>query len=229
MVIRVVVADDQPLVRGGFAMILSAESDIQVVSEASDGIQAIEQAAALQPDVVLMDVRMPGIDGVEATQRITADGFSDDDPVKVLILTTYNVDEAVYAAIRAGASGFLLKDAAPHDLVAAVRAVAAGDGWLAPAVARGLVREFAARPQRWTPGPVELDRLTPRERHVLTLVAHGLSNAEIAEYLVVGVATVKTHFGRILTKLGLRDRAQAVVLAYRSGLVKPSDGLPGAQ
>jgi DNA-binding NarL/FixJ family response regulator len=221
--IRVLLADDQPLVRTGIAMLLTAEPDIQVAGEAGDGDQAIALARSAQPDVVLMDVRMPGTDGVEATRRITADGFSDshDRPLKVLMLTTYHIDEAVYAALRAGASGFLLKDAAPTDLVAAVRAVATGDAWLHPAVARGLLAEFAARPEARLPAPAELARLTTREREVLALVAQGLSNMEIAAEIFVGEATVKTHFGRILMKLGLRDRAQAVATAYQCGLVQP--------
>lgn len=223
MTIRVLLADDQPLVRTGIAMLLTAEPDIQVAGEAGDGDQAIALARSAQPDVVLMDVRMPGTDGVEATRRITADGFSDshDRPLKVLMLTTYHIDEAVYAALRAGASGFLLKDAAPTELVAAVRAVATGDAWLHPAVARGLLAEFAARPEAKLPAPAALARLTTREREVLALVAQGLSNMEIAAEIFVGEATVKTHFGRILMKLGLRDRAQAVATAYQCGLVQP--------
>jgi DNA-binding NarL/FixJ family response regulator len=230
MTIRVLLADDQPLVRAGIAMLLEAEPDMEVVAGTDDGAEAVARARALQPDVVVMDVRMPGVDGVEATGRITADGFSadGDNPVKVLILTTYHVDEAVYAALRAGASGFLLKDAVPAELVAAVRAVAAGEAWLDPAVARNLLREFAARPDPNVPTPAELRRLSAREVEVLRLVAHGLSNAEIAERLVVGEATVKTHLGRVFIKLGLRDRAQAVVAAYQTGLVKPGDRLPAA-
>jgi DNA-binding NarL/FixJ family response regulator len=226
--IRVLLADDQPLVRAGIAMLLGSEPDIEVVDETNDGSQAVERARLLQPDVVLMDVRMPGVDGVEATQQITADGFSSnaDRPVKVLILTTYHVDETVYAALRAGASGFLLKDAAPKELVGAVQAVAAGEAWLDPAVARKLLKEFAARPTTHVPTPSEMQQLTAREREVLILVAHGLSNAEIAARLIVGEATVKTHLGRVFIKLGLRDRAQAVVAAYQSGLVKPGDRLP---
>jgi len=230
MTIRALLADDQPLVRAGIAMLLEAEPDMEIVAEASDGAEAIALASSQQPDIVLMDVRMPGTDGVEATRRITADGFSHgcDHPVKVLILTTYHVDEAVYSALRAGASGFLLKDAAPTELVAAVRAVAAGEAWLHPAVARNLLAEFAARPESRLPAPAELKQLTAREREVLVLVAHGLSNTEIASQLYVGEATVKTHFGRVLMKLGLRDRAQAVATAYQSGLVRagntPSTG-----
>jgi DNA-binding NarL/FixJ family response regulator len=228
MTIRVLLADDQPLVRAGIAMLLVAEPDIDVVDETGDGSQAVERARLLQPDVVLMDVRMPGVDGVEATRQIAADGFSKnrDRPVKVLILTTYHVDDTVYAALRAGASGFLLKDAAPKELVSAVQAIAAGEAWLAPAVARGLLTEFAARPDPSVPTPEEMQRLTSREREVLVLVAHGLSNAEIAARLVVGEATIKTHLGRVLIKLGVRDRAQAIVAAYQSGLVKPGASPP---
>ena len=228
MTIHVLVADDQPLIRAGIAMLLDAEPDIEVIGEADNGLQAIEQAQALQPDVVVMDVRMPGTDGVEATERITSDTFSRDPdrPVKVLILTTYNIDETVYSAIRAGASGFLLKHAAPAELVTAVRMIAAGDGWLDPAVIGRLLKEFAARPESQMPAPSELKQLTLREREVLVLVAHGFSNGEIADRLFIGEGTVKTHFGRILMKLGLRDRAQAVAAAYQTGLVKPGTGPP---
>jgi DNA-binding NarL/FixJ family response regulator len=225
--IRVLLADDQPLVRAGIAMLLAAEHDIEIVGEVDDGRQAIEQAGRLLPDVVLMDVRMPGIDGVEATRTIVEHGPAGDDTVvKVLVLTTYHVGEAVYAALRAGASGFLLKDSAPDELVAAIRAVAAGEAWLDPTVARTLLTEFAARPTPLGRTPEELRRLTPREREVLVLVAHGLSNAEIATRLIVGEATVKTHLSRIMVKLGLRDRAQAVVIAYQSGIVQPGSAPP---
>jgi DNA-binding NarL/FixJ family response regulator len=229
--VRVLVVDDQPLVRSGIAMLLDVEPDLEIVAEAGDGRQALELAGRLQPDVVLMDVRMPDVDGVAATRQITADGFSSsqDGPVKVLILTTYHVDDAVYAALRAGASGFLLKDAAPAELVSAVRAVAAGEAWLDPAVARGLLTEFAARPRAHLPDPTGLGQLTSREREVLGHVARGLSNAEIAKRLVVGEATVKTHFGRVLMKLGLRDRAQAVIAAYETGLVRPGAGRDAAR
>lgn len=221
--IRIVVADDQSLVRSGIAMILAGELDIAVEAEASNGEEAIRLAQELQPDIVLMDVRMPGLDGVTATQTITSDRFSNnpDSPVKVLILTTYNVQDSVYQALRAGASGFLLKDSAPQELARAVRAVASGNGWLDPAVTAELIGEFAARQDPLRPGPAEISMLTNREREVLILVAHGLSNTEIAEDLVISEATVKTHFGRILMKLGLRDRAQAVVVAYQTGLVRP--------
>jgi DNA-binding NarL/FixJ family response regulator len=220
--IRVLLADDQPLVRAGIAMLLGSEPDIEIIAEVDDGAAAVEQARQLRPDVVLMDVRMPGTDGVEATRTIVANGSADDAVVvKVLILTTYHVGEAVYGALRAGASGFLLKDAAPDELVAAIRAVASGEAWLDPAVARTLLSEFAARPDPLRRTPDELRQLTSREREVLVLVAHGLSNGEIAARLVVSEATVKTHLSRVMMKLGLRDRAQAVVAAYQSGLVQP--------
>jgi DNA-binding NarL/FixJ family response regulator len=218
--IRVLLADDQPLVRAGLAMLLCAEPDVEVVGEAGDGAEAVELTRRLSPDVVLMDVRMPGLDGVAATRALTADPES---TARVLILTTYHVDEAVYAALRAGASGFLLKDAAPTELLYAVRAVAAGEAWLDPAVARGLLDDLAARPEPAAPSPALLAELTAREHEVLILMAYGLSNAEIARRLVVGDATVKTHVGRVLMKLGLRDRTQAVVAAYQSGLVVPGE------
>jgi DNA-binding NarL/FixJ family response regulator len=216
--IRVLVADDQALVRGGFRMILDAQPDIEVVGEASDGREALELSRATSPDVVLMDVRMPVMDGIEATANLTRDGGP-----RVLMLTTFDLDEHVYDAIRAGASGFLLKDVPPAELAHAVRVVAAGETLLAPAITRRLVEEFVRRPP---PGrrPERLDRLTEREREVLTLVARGLSNAEIANQLVLGETTVKTHVTRILGKLDLRDRVQAVVLAYESGLVTPGTG-----
>ncbi|MCD7443066.1 response regulator [Streptomyces lincolnensis] len=220
--IRVILADDQPLVRSGIGMLLSAEPDIEVVGEAHDGAMAIDLAEQLQPTVVLMDVRMPGIDGVEATRRITADRFLSERgaPVRVLVLTTYNVHESVIQALRAGASGFLLKDAAPEELVRAVRAVADGDAWLDPSVTPELLREFAARPDRLLPTPAEMENLTAREREVLVLIAHGMSNAEVAQHLVISQTTVKTHYSRIVMKLGVRDRAQAVAAAYQCGLVQ---------
>jgi DNA-binding NarL/FixJ family response regulator len=213
---RVLIADDQALMRRGFRMILDAEDDIEVVGEAIDGEDAIRQFTALRPDVVVMDVRMPTMDGIEATRRLT----SDDPPARVLILTTFDLDEYVYQALRAGASGFLLKDRPPEELVAAVRVVAVGDALLAPSVTRRLVEEFARRPD--PPAPTAaLSELTDREREVLICMARGLSNQEIALELFVAETTVKTHVGRVLQKLSLRDRAQAVVLAYESGLVHP--------
>ncbi|WP_233558716.1 response regulator [Micromonospora radicis] len=215
--IRVLLADDQPLVRSGIAMLLAAEPDIEVVGECGDGAEALASARRLRPDVVLMDVRMPGVDGVAATRAIAAD----DTGVRVLVLTTYHVDDAVRAALRAGASGFLLKDAVPAELTMAVRAVAAGEAWLDPAVTRSLLTEFAALGAQPGPAAAELARLTDRERQVLVQMAYGLSNAEIAARLHIGDATVKTHVGRVLMKLGLRDRAQAVAAAYRGGLMPP--------
>lgn len=227
--VRILLADDQPLVRAGIAMLLDAEPGLTVVGEASDGAEAVEQVERLRPDVVLMDVRMPGTDGLEATRRITVDAPAGTDRLtKVIVLTTYHVDDAVYAALRAGASGFVLKDAAPDDLVQAIRAVAAGGAWLDPPVAQRLLADFAARPAAGVPPPVALEQLTPREREVLTLLAHGMSSHEICAHLVVGAATVKTHLARILLKMGLRDRAHAVAVAYQTGLVKPGDAPPMA-
>ena len=228
MSLRVLLADDQPMVRAGLAMLLAAEPDIVAVDEAGDGQQAVELAASTGPDVIVMDVRMPVLDGVQATAAIVAGGLraTSGEPVRVLVLTTYHVDDAVYGALRAGASGFLLKDKAPADLVTAVRTVAAGGAWLDPVVARGLLDEFAARPVDALPAPADLSALTNREREVLALVAQGLSNVEVARRLVVSEATVKTHLGRVLTKLDLRDRAQAVAVAYRTGLVLPTAGGP---
>jgi DNA-binding NarL/FixJ family response regulator len=225
--IRVLLADDQPLVRSGLRMLLDGEADMSVVAEAADGSAAIALAHELRPDVVLMDVRMPGMDGVEATRRLTEDVVDHPDRlVKVLIVTTYHVQDAVYAALRAGASGFLLKDAEPASLFAAIRAVAAGDAWLDPPVAQRLLRDFAARPDSKVPPPASVNQLTEREREVFVLVAHGLTNDEIAAHLVLGPATVKTHVGRILMKLGLHDRAAAVAAAYQSGMVRPGDTPP---
>jgi DNA-binding NarL/FixJ family response regulator/signal transduction histidine kinase len=215
--IRVLIADDQALMRTGFGMILDAQDDIEVVGEAIDGADAIRQFEKLEPDVVVMDVRMPTLDGIEATRRLAAL----ERPARVLILTTFDLDDYVYEALRAGASGFLLKDRPPEELVAAVRVIAAGEALLAPSVTRRLIEEFARRAP--AAKPIELDQLTEREREVLVLMARGLSNAEIARALFVAESTVKTHVGRVLHKLGLRDRAQAVVLAYESGLVQPGD------
>ncbi|MEN3358323.1 MAG: hypothetical protein V7637_2305 [Mycobacteriales bacterium] len=226
--IRVLLIDDEPLVRAGLAMLLAAEPDLDVAGEASDGSEGVSLAARLCPDVVVMDVRMPGTDGVQATRRLVSDEFASlaGGTVAVLILTTFNDDSAVYDALRAGASGFMLKTAAPAALAAAVRTVAAGEAWLDPAVARRLLADFAARPDPGLPTPTELQSLTCRETEVLVLLAHGLSNGEIARHLVVSEATVKTHIGRILMKLGLRDRAQAVAAAYKTGLVRPTDQPP---
>jgi DNA-binding NarL/FixJ family response regulator len=217
MTIRVLVCDDQALVRSGFRMILEARPDLEVVGEAEDGLQAIELAEQTSPDVVLMDVRMPDLDGVEATRRIVRSGS----PARVIVLTTYDVDEHVYDAVRAGASGFLLKDVQPTQLVAAIRVVAAGDALLAPSVTRRLLDRFArSLPDRAPPD--SLSSLTEREIEVLRLLATGLSNAELAERLFVSEATVKTHVSSVLRKLGVRDRVQAVVLAYDAGLVRPA-------
>jgi DNA-binding NarL/FixJ family response regulator len=213
----VLVADDQELVRAGFCVILEA-AGFAVVGEAADGAAAVELAASERPDVVLMDVRMPVMDGLEATRRIAASGA---DAPKVVILTTFDLDDYVYEALRAGASGFLLKDAPRADLVAAIRVAAAGDALLAPSVTRRLIEAFAARPAAVTPSPSRLASLTPRERDILMLVARGRSNTEIASDLVVSEATVKTHVGHLLAKLGLRDRVQAVILAYETGAITP--------
>ncbi|MDH3539000.1 MAG: response regulator transcription factor [Acidimicrobiia bacterium] len=220
MSIKVAVVDDQDLVRGGFALMLSLQDDIEVVAEAGDGAAAIEIARTHRPDVILMDIRMPGMDGLAATRAIID---SADWQVKVLILTTFDPDEYVYQALRAGASGFVLKDISPEDLVAAVRTVADGGALLAPSVTQRLISRFAAPPSLDPSVVARLDRLTSREREVLVAVATGLSNIEIAEDLFVGAATVKTHVSSILTKLGLNNRAQAVAFAYESGLVKPGD------
>jgi len=217
-VIRVLLADDQALVRGGFRALLDAEEGVEVVGEAADGDSAVTLAREQRPDVVLMDVRMPGSDGLDATRRIVADPALAD--VRVVILTTFDLDEYVFEALRAGASGFLLKDTEPVDLLAAVRAVARGDALLAPSVTRRLIEEFAGRLREPRPSTT-LDPLTEREREVVALVGGGLSNDEIAERLVVSPATAKTHVSRSMVKLGVRDRAQLVVLAYESGLVRP--------
>ena len=215
--IRVVVADDQELVRAGFCVILGATEGIDVVGEAADGEQAVTLAAAVAPDVVLMDIRMPGMDGLAATRLITARQPAP----KVVMLTTFDLDDYVYEALRAGASGFLLKDSPRADLVAAVRAAAAGDALLAPSVTRRLIEAFAHRPPEATPSPSAIASVTAREKEVLLLLARGRSNAEIAAALFVSEATVKTHVASLLAKLGLRDRVQAVILAYETGLVAP--------
>ncbi len=224
--IRVVVVDDEPIVRSGIALLLAGEPDIEVIADVEGEPGVVDLVRRRQPDVVIADVRMPVMDGVELTRRIVGDPHRIGNVPKVLVLTTFHVDEAVYAALRAGATGFVLKDAAPTELVAAVRAVASGEGWLDPAVARQLIDEFASHPPSVLPGRAEVLALTRREREVLVLMAHGLSNGEIADYLVVGEGTTKTHVGRIFAKLGLRDRAQAVAVAYRSGLLRPDDPLP---
>ena len=218
MSIGVLIADDQALARSGFRMVLEAEDDIEVVGEAANGRQAIDGTRRLKPDVVLMDVRMPELDGIAATREIASEG---EQAPRVMILTTFDLDEYVYDALAAGASGFLLKDAQPEELVAGIRVVASGEALLAPTVTRRLIEDFSrARPAR-VDSPPGIDELTPREREVWGLLAQGLSNAEIAERLVLGETTVKTHVARVLMKLGLRDRVQAVVLAYESGVVTP--------
>ena len=216
--IRVLLADDQALVRAGFRALLDAQDDIEVVDEVGDGQAAVSAAQRDRPDIVLMDIRMPGVDGLDATRRIASDEALA--AVRVVILTTFELDEYVFDAIRAGASGFLVKDTEPIELLRAVRAVVAGDALLSPSVTRRLIGEFATRARATTPGP-ELDRLTEREREVMGLVAEGLSNDEIAERLFMSPATAKTHVSRAMLKLGARDRAQLVVFAYESGLARP--------
>jgi DNA-binding NarL/FixJ family response regulator len=219
MSLGVLIVDDQALVRAGFRMILEAEDDMDVVGEASDGEEAIAEARRLRPDVVLMDVRMPEVDGIEATRRLLGDDASD---AKIVMLTTFDMDEYVYDALRAGASGFLLKDVPPEQLVAGIRAVASGDALLAPSVTRRVIEEFVRRPpDSVRAAPPELAELTARELEVLKLLARGLANAEIAKELFVSETTVKTHVAHVLMKLKLRDRVQAVVFAYESGLVLP--------
>ena len=220
MSIRVAVVDDQALVRGGFAMVLGHQDDIEVVAEAGTGLEAIESARTHRPDVILMDIRMPEMDGLEATARIVEDA---DWPVRVLIVTTFHPDEYVYKALRAGASGFVLKDIPPEELVAAVRTVADGGALLAPSITRRLIGQFAEHLAHDTRVSSRLERLTTREREVLAAIASGLNNTEISEKLFIGAATVKSHVSSILTKLGLRDRAQTVVFAYESGLAEPGD------
>ena len=217
MSIRVVIVDDQGMVRAGFTSLLATEPDIEVVGDAGDGEAAVELVTRLQPDVTLMDIRMPVLDGIAATRRLVEAQVA----TKVLVLTTFDLDEYVFEALRAGASGFLLKDAPAEELAAAIRVVAAGESLLAPAVTTRLIRDFANRPGAGRPRAGLLDPLTDREREVLVLVAQGLSNAEIAGRLVVSPLTAKTHVSRILAKLGLRDRTQLVVVAYEAGLVVP--------
>ncbi|WP_406438650.1 response regulator transcription factor [Streptomyces sp. NBC_00631] len=218
--IRVVIADDQQMVRQGFTVLLNAQPGIEVVGQAVDGLEAVAKVAELTPDVVLMDIRMPELGGIEATRRIVGERPH----IKVLVLTTFDLDEYVYEALRSGASGFLLKDASADKLAEAVRVVAAGDALLAPGITRRLITQFSRLDGGGVRAPLKarVGELTERETEVLTLIAQGLSNAEIAERLVVAEQTVKTHVGRILVKLGLRDRTQAAVFAYESGLVRPS-------
>ncbi len=214
---RVLIADDQALIRAGFRKLLEAAPNTEVVGEAADGREAIEQAQRLRPTLVLMDIRMPRLDGIEATRRLTAEH----DSVRVLILTTFGLDEYVYEALRAGASGFLLKDAPPEEFLAAVAVVARGDAMITPAVTRSVIEEFVRRSPSATTRPPALEELTDREREVLKLLARGLSNAEIAERLFVSSGTVKTHVAHVLSKLGLRDRLQTVIMAYESGMITP--------
>jgi DNA-binding NarL/FixJ family response regulator len=214
--IRIVIADDQALVRTGFRMILDAEPDLSVVGEAENGREAVELVAAAKPDVVLMDIRMPELDGIEATRRVAGNGTT-----RVLMLTTFDLNEYVYEALRAGASGFLLKDTPADQLAAGVRVVAEGQALLAPSITKRLIEEFATAPQRSAEPPPSLEELTPRELEVFKLLARGMSNAEVAAELVVSETTVKTHVARVLMKLGLRDRVQAVVLAYETGVITP--------
>ena len=217
---RCLIADDQAMVREGFAAVLAAQPGLLVVGQAADGAAAVRQARHLHPDVILMDVRMPVMDGLQATREILGSSVGEPRP-RVLMLTTFDLDDYVYAALRAGASGFLLKDATAAELVHAVRVIAAGDALLAPSVTRRLIADFASRPRQDPPVPGTLDALTHREAEVLRLIARGLSNGEISDHLVIAEQTTKTHVGRILAKLDLRDRAQAVVLAYETGLVTP--------
>ncbi len=222
MTIRVLVADDQSMVRAGFRMLLAAESDIEVVAEAENGLEAVDKAERFGPNVVLMDIRMPELDGLEATRRILAA----DPSARILILTTFDLDDYIYEALGAGASGFVLKDDPPEQLIAAIRTVAAGDALLSPAVTKRVIAQFVSSRRRAP--PKGLDELTAREREVLRLIADGLSNAEIGQQLYIGETTVKTHVTRVLQKLGLRDRVQAVVLAYQTGIVEGDDAPPGS-
>ncbi|WP_329196384.1 MULTISPECIES: response regulator transcription factor [unclassified Streptomyces] len=217
--IKVMIADDQMMVRQGFTVLLNAQPDIEVVGQAVDGAEAITKAAELRPDVVLMDIRMPGMGGIEATSVITADRAA---AVKVLVLTTFDLDEYVYEALRAGACGFMLKDASADQLAEAVRVVAAGEALLSPNITKRLITEFSRLGAPRAPSRARIDELTERETEVLSLIAQGLSNAEIAQHLVLAEQTVKTHVSRILVKLGLRDRTQAAVFAYETGLIRPT-------
>jgi DNA-binding NarL/FixJ family response regulator len=219
--IRVLVADDQSMVRAGFRMLLSREEEIEVVAEAANGLEAVDKAARFDPNVILMDIRMPELDGLEATRQILAA----DDAARVLILTTFDLDEYVYEALSAGASGFVLKDDPPEQLIAAIRTVASGDALLSPTITRRVIKQFTRIPR--SAPPKELEQLSEREREVLHLIARGLSNAEIGQELYISETTVKTHVTHILQKLNLRDRVQAVVLAYQSGLVEPDGPAAG--
>ncbi|MGW4028397.1 response regulator [Streptomyces sp. NPDC004838] len=218
MTVRVVLADDQPLVRAALQMVITDTADVQVVGEAGNGAEAVRLAGEVTPDVVVMDIRMPGMDGIEATRLITTGTGT----ARVVVLTTFDDDDYVYGALRAGASGFLVKDMALDDILAAVRIVAAGDALIAPSVTRRLIKEFVGRPTGTPPRRTELERITHREREVLTLIGQGLSNAEIADQLFISVATAKTYLTRLLAKLDARDRVQLVILAYEAGLVAPS-------
>ena len=217
MTIKVLIADDQALVRAGFKMILETDPEVRVVAEADDGAEAVEASLRTRPDIALMDIRMPGMDGLEATRRIMAAPS----PPRVLILTTFDLDEYVFDALTAGASGFLLKDVAPEQLLAGIRIIAQGDSLLSPSVTRRLIESFVRDGRQTREPPPVLDELTPREREILQLVARGLSNKEIADQLVVSSTTIKTHVGRVLMKLALRDRIQAVVFAYENGVIRP--------
>jgi DNA-binding NarL/FixJ family response regulator len=227
--LRVVLIDDEALIRAGLALLLESEPDMVVVGEAGDGRAGVELVAGLQPDVVVMDVRMPVMDGVAATRILASEEFNAGrrEAIPVLILTTFNEDDAVHAALRAGASGFILKNSAPRILASAIRALAEGAGWLDPNVTRKLLEEFSSKPDPFLPTPAELAQLTRREREVLAAIARGMNNAEVAGQLFLSEATVKTHVHRILMKLGVADRAQAVAVAYRLGLVKPDGRSPG--
>ncbi|HUR08014.1 MAG TPA: response regulator transcription factor [Nonomuraea sp.] len=223
MTVRVVLADDQPLIRAGLRMVIDGTPDVDVIGEAGTGTQAIQLARQLRPDVVVMDIRMPGMDGIEATQMITAGSPA----ARVVILTTFDDDDNVYASLRAGASGFLVKDMALEDIITAIHVVAAGDALIAPSVTRRLIEEFAGRP-RPGPQPRELDGITGREREVLTLVGQGMSNGEIAAQLHISAGTAKAHVASLLTKLAARDRVQLVIIAYQAGLVSASPGRGGS-